>query len=80
MTANKAMMEEAKRLLDRGELPDKVSQDMLWSGLIAIFGQVSEINGTSKENKIKIRWLFRILGAAWTVLLIAIANFIGLIF
>ena len=84
MTAEKdpqgAIMAEAKQMLDDGELPQKVSSKLLWSGLIAIHARVGKINGQVSKNKTRISWLYWILGGVGTVGTILLTRTIGLFF
>ncbi len=66
----RAIMEEARDALDKGELPPKVGFNMLWGALIAIHDQTKKTNGQVAKNTNKIRWITGVLATAGTILAI----------
>jgi len=70
------IMERALDLLQRGLLPENVSEELLWAALISIFQRVDETNGNVAKHDTRITRMERIVFGATAIGLLVVGAFV----
>jgi len=66
-----AFWEEARKLMETGELPEKVSMQLIWAAVAATYTRLDGVAALAEANDKKVSrldWAARIIGAALVAL------------
>jgi len=67
MVSNHEFWEEARQLMESGELPDKVSMQLIWAAVAATYTRLDGVSTMVEDHEKKVSrldWAARIIGAA----------------